>query len=202
MKSFLSLITISLFLMSSFAYAQCEKGNVELSLIGTAGSLQENEEYESRKQNGDSQKYLMAFFRSGYFLTDNISIEPELSWTAMDETKPALNICGNITYNLPNPNSVIIPFVLAGYGVGNGIPINHTIFGRSTKDMDIKLLNIGAGAKFKLGKKAALRVEYRFQKFSFESSYREYYYDQYYDTKVKYTLNFNNIFFGFSVFLK
>jgi hypothetical protein len=82
----------------------------------------------------------------------------------------------------------MIPFVLAGYGKANGIPM-FQILDRLTEGFDVSVFNIGGGMKLFVVPRIAFRAEYRFQRFGYET-----------DTE-KTTRVFHNFFVGFSFFL-
>ena len=215
MRTLSILLTMTVFLIGSTAFSQIEKGTFEISVFGTAGSVKytiestevttdpySGTQKSTHKHSPDAEKYLMMFFRPGYYIIDNLAIEPEITWTTMDGTEPSLNFSGNISYNLAIPNSSLTPFLFIGYGIGNSMPFNRTLLYRMTDDMDIKLLNIGAGLKTHLGERIAFRVEYRYQKYSWESEYSYSYASFSSKSTDKHDYNFHNIFFGFSFFIR
>jgi len=73
---------------------------------------------------------------------------------------------GNVSYNIIIDKRSI-PFVLIGYGLTNTFPL--ITLPLMEKDFNVGVLNVGLGVKIFLEKGPALRIEYRYQKFS--SSY-------------------------------
>jgi len=197
--------------LGTAAFSQIEKGAFELSVFGTAGSFKYTDKttevttdpYAGTQRittghSYDPQKYLMMFIRPGYYVFDNMAIEPELMWTAMDEMEPSLCISGNVSYHVTLPKSSITPFVCAGYGIGNSIPFNYSLIFKMTDEMDVRLINVGAGLKAHLNDRVAFRVEYRYQQYSMESeySYSSAYYSYKSTSEIDY--DFHNVFFGLS----
>lgn len=72
----------------------------------------------------------------------------------------------NLAYNF-KASEKVIPFVLAGGGYGNGYTAYKLVF---DWDIGITALNFGAGIKYLVGDSAALRIEYRFTKYSGEKT--------------------------------
>jgi opacity protein-like surface antigen len=91
--------------------------------------------------------------------------------------------------------SPLAPFVLAGYGIGNGIVAFHKVVVRSSDEMDIPILTLGAGLKIFLSPAVAFRAEYRFERLTAEDSFAPG------GPTLKEALLSHNVFLGFSVFL-
>lgn len=194
-------VVFSILLLSTVSLmAQVEKGKFELSVSGTFGSVSSKSEYTSgsykSSQESDAVNYAVIAFRPGYYIIDGLEFEPAIFMTAIETTEPSFSLSGNLAYNFTIPNSIVVPFVLAGYGVGNAIPVlNNTLTGRSSDKMDIGLLNLGLGAKVFVSQKAALRVEYNYQRSSYDREY-----NGYYQVKEEHTINMHKILFGVSLF--
>jgi opacity protein-like surface antigen len=195
-------VVISILLLSSISLmAQVEKGKFELSLSGTFGSFSSKSDYTSgsykSSHESDAVNYAVIAFRPGYYIIDGLEFEPAIFMTAIETTQPSFSLSGNLAYNFTIPNSIVVPFVLAGYGVGNAIPfLNNTLIERSSDKMDIGLLNLGLGAKVFVSQNAAIRVEYNYQRSSYDREY-----NGYYQVKEEYTINMHKILFGVSLFL-
>jgi opacity protein-like surface antigen len=186
----------------SSLFSQTKKGAWELSMSGNFGSVSSKTESEGsfgrQEFESEAQGYLSLIARPGFYFTDGLVLEPEVLWTALEGTEPSLSLSGNLAYNFNIPQSRVTPFVLIGYGTGNAIPFFQRLLFRSSSDLDISLLNLGAGVKFFLSEHAALRTEYRFQRFSQEETFGSGSFSQ----TIKEVSNFHNFFFGFSVFLR
>ncbi|MDP4173719.1 MAG: outer membrane beta-barrel protein [Bacteroidota bacterium] len=194
-------VVFSILLLSSISLmAQVEKGRFELSLSGTFGSYSTKSEYTSgsykSSHESDAVNYAVLAFRPGYYIIDGLEFEPAIFMTAVEKNPPSFSISGNLAYNFKIPNSTVVPFVLAGYGIGNAVPVlSNMLMGRSSDKMDIGILNLGLGAKVFVSQNAALRVEYNYQRSSFDEEYTGYY-----SSKAEYTMNMHKILFGVSLF--
>lgn len=96
-----------------------------------------------------------------------LAIEPELAVGAIKGEPPAFNLAGNVTYSYGMGYWPVVPFVLVGYGTGNGVPFYQPMqrYGAATLS-SIEVFNGGLGIKvMTLGGRALLRVEYRYQAF-------------------------------------
>ena len=188
-------------MLCSAASGQPTGGTWELSLSGAAGSIGGTSEwsgtYGSGSSDQDAQSFLTLLFRPGLYIVDGLSIEPEFHWTAIEDAPPALSLSGNLAYTFRAPASTVAPFVLVGYGVANTVPVLDRALFRLSKDMDISVLNVGAGLKLFLSESVAMRVEYRYQTYRQENT------DSYgpFTETYKQTYRLHNVFFGFSVFL-
>lgn len=172
MKLFLSLILSSYFLLSESTKAQTQKGAWEFSVSGTVGSLVtaavvQSQQFGTQKFESDPMAYAALAFRPGYYIVNGLAIEPEFQWYALARQSPRFPLSGNLSYNLFFPNSRVIPFLLAGYGVSNSGPVLVPgVRFKVSDEMNVHVLNLGAGAKLFVGENVAFRSEYRFQRFS------------------------------------
>lgn len=185
MKTLVCVLALASLVVSSVAFGQIEKGSWEMSLAGTFGSVSTS----TNGSDGESTSLLSLAARPGYYLTDGLSIEPEFYWTAIEEQRPLFSIAANVSYTFRVSESGFSPFLLAGYGLGNGIPLFQRLMFRSSNEMDVSVLNLGGGLKYFVTTSVALRAEYRYQRFNQEEDSNET------------TANWHTILFGFSVFL-
>lgn len=194
-------LLFSLFVMLFFAIqlsAQTEKGKFELSATGTLGSYTISTKYSYSYSNysnshEDTYKYVLLGLRPGYFLIDNLEFEPEILATFAEKDEPSFSLSANAAYNIRIPESRIVPFVLAGYGLSNSIPVLNTLLGRTSDKMDIGNLNLGLGAKVFITQSAAIRAEYRYQRFTWDNS------TSYSSSST--TIDSHRLLFGISFFL-
>ena len=123
---------------------------------------------QSMSGSGSSVTNILASGRVGFFLVQGLEIEPEITLLKPENLDVMYVLNGNLAYNFTLPAGNAAPFVLAGYGITNSVPI----FGLplSHIDMTIGVLNLGVGMKVKIVERAALRVEYRFQKYTGEDT--------------------------------
>jgi opacity protein-like surface antigen len=134
-------------------------------------------------------------------VVDGFSIEPEIYILAVEKFLPTLNLGGNLAYTFSIPESPVKPFLTAGYGIGNGIPIMQRLMDRSSDDLDIPVVRVGGGMKIFLSKQVALKLEYRYERYSYENSSSFAYYGYSYSYSQKVISNYHNVLFGISVFL-
>lgn len=197
MKVNILIIVLFVFFDSIVLFGQTKKDAWELSYSGYIGTVKTSYEVKSDhysdKSDGEAEGYVIMAFRPGYYITEQIAIEPEILWTAMEDMPPSFAISANLAFNHNIPNSPTTIFALIGYGLANGISVSQRIFGRSSDKLDISVFNIGAGAKFFLSEPVAFRVEYRYQSFNNEQSSGSF--------TSETTITFNTILLGFSVFL-
>jgi opacity protein-like surface antigen len=198
-------LVVTVWAISSQSQSQIRQGTWEFSFSATAGEVSGSSEYSSSFGTSTfnstfkmaSQKYVSLVVRPGFYVVDGLELEPEVYLTAVDGSPPAIALSGNLAYNISIPESRVTPFLLVGYGVGNGIPVLGRLLTRSSADLDITVLNAGAGVKVFIVDHVAFRVEYRHQRFSYEDSGGS---APFFFT-TKFSQNFNNILFGLSVFL-
>jgi opacity protein-like surface antigen len=75
-------------------------------------------------------------------------------------------ILANLSYNFKTSENLML-FVLGGAGYGNGSRLFDFVL---DNDMGVTVYNFGAGIKYLVGNSAALRIEYRFTKYSGEKT--------------------------------
>jgi opacity protein-like surface antigen len=160
----------------------------ELSLSGGYQNI-------SRSGSSSNSSLLLISPRLGFFVNGGLEIEPEAILMVGSGIDVVYMINGNIAYNFSaGPNGV--PFLLAGYGVSNTVPVFDVPVTKTA--FAVGVLNLGAGMKIFLNDEVAFRVEYRFQNFSGEGdavAYPGYSYTP----KVDYTVHTAQ--FGFSILL-
>jgi hypothetical protein len=147
------------------AFAQIEQGDKEFSIAAS---------FMSRKvEDGESWTVLNIPIRIGYFVTKNVEIEPEILFTSWEDEDLGYVLSGNLAYNviLADQESKTVPFLFSGVGFSNTITYLPNFAWLGAEDETWTVLNVGGGIKFFLQKRAALRFEYRFQKFSGDWDY-------------------------------
>jgi hypothetical protein len=184
--------------------AQVTRGSWEMSLSATMGSVSSSTEYtyggKTSTYESEANTYLSLAIRPGFFVVDGLSIEPELLWTAIEGDQPAIAVLGGLSYTFAIPESPIAPFILVGYGIGNGIPIAQRLIGRTSSDFDVSTLNAGGGLKVFVSPNVAFRAEYRYQRYAWEETPSSYWPSGYVPGPFKYSTTYHNIFIGISVF--
>ncbi len=120
----------------------------------------------SFSDGGGSHNQVSLAFRPGLFIIEGLSVEPELFVGTMKGRAPALNLSGNLSYSYGMGHNVFVPFVLVGYGAGNGLPFGQPLVRQGNYLSAVTFLNAGAGLKVMvIGGRALVRVEYRYQAF-------------------------------------
>ena len=180
--------------------AQTEKGSWEISAAANMGSMSSSYESSgagySSSGSSDAIMYFALDLRTGWYLVDGFSLEPEVYMLAVDEDAPAFSLGANLAYTFNVRESPVKPFLIAGYGIGNAAPIMQRLLGRASDKLDIPVFRVGGGLKVFVSKSVALKVEYRYEQYTREST-SNFYYNSYTSTV---TTNYHNLLFGFCVF--
>ena len=116
-------------------------------------------------------EYLNIPVRFGWYVMGGLELEPEVQvFIPMGSGggDTAYLFQGHVLYNFSLAGK-IVPFIGGGAGVGNGLPIWGVIEGGSDYNSFVYVGMVGA--KFMIGNSAAFRVEYRFNRFSWDSSF-------------------------------
>lgn len=198
MKTNLLPLLFALFL-PLISVAQPVQGSKEISLQGFVS----NQEYQAKVSAGgqsdsgsDDMTAGSLFMRVGFFVSDNISIDPELTWGFSDQAAPAFAFSLNGSFQAP-VNEKLFVYVTGGAGISNAIPFANIIIGRATEKFDISMYNFGGGLKYYLTEQVALRTEFRYQVYKYERE-ESYYFGK---AKYEYTQKNNNLLIGFSFLL-
>jgi hypothetical protein len=151
------------------ARAQFRAGNMEITLLGGGGSVTRNSSRSGiggPASSSESVVYLSLSVMPGIYLTDGLSIEPEVQYYLESpegsDAYSAYGLTACLSYTFLG-GSVALPFVRAGYSVANGV--HYPIFNDalapvfSSDPPTVVGPYVGAGAKFLVGKQVALRVE-------------------------------------------
>lgn len=150
--------------------------------------------FESYSYEGSTGSATILNFpvRLGYYLWKGLEFEPELKFTSyhysgkssQSGTLFTLNLAYNFKLNSPR----LIPFVLGGYGFGDGYVHLQSFVEPLPDGVNATAYNFGGGIKYLFGNIAALRLEYRYTHWmSEEEGYSNHY-------------NIHNIFVGISLF--
>jgi opacity protein-like surface antigen len=171
--------------------------NVELSIAGSAQAFVED---------GDASFLVNIPLRIGVFVSRNFEVEAE-SVTSV-ATGCSDDLVGyvaslNGSYNFPASDR-LLPFILVGFGFANSAPIGNVFADFGCDGVKMSVFNAGFGWKFLFTRKAALRLEYRFQRFSgSETRYHLLYDGMYYDSVSytdKFSFSMHSMFVGVSLF--
>jgi opacity protein-like surface antigen len=104
----------------------------------------------------------------GLFPLEQFEIEPEFMLVKPESVTPTYLFNGNLAYNFKLSSGSASPFILAGYDITNCSPGVGVLI--VNYDTTIGVLNLGGGLKILVAKNVAVRVEYRYQKFTTEKS--------------------------------
>jgi hypothetical protein len=150
----------------SFAFT---KGSWELNFSGDMGSMSSTTKNESAGYSSEyssDHTYFQLHLIPGYFLIDGLSFEPELDFLFVEDSKPSYSLIPilSYTYLIPsNPNLAI--YVRGGYGLTN----SYNYFGallRQSSDLDIEVINVGAGIKILATENFCIRTEINYRRSS------------------------------------
>lgn len=188
---------LQLVLLVTTCYAQIQDGKFEISASGTAGSYSYTSKTNNRSYDSDAITYLNTSIKLGYYITGGLEIEPELYTLFMEKSKPSFVINGNVLYNFNIPETKLNPFLLLGYGLGNAYPliVFQNAYIRSSDKFDVGCFNTGLGLKYFFNDNVGIRVEYRYQKFSYNDS------NLFTTSDTEYNINTHSVLFGFSILL-
>jgi opacity protein-like surface antigen len=186
------------------ASAQLTQGSWEMSMSASMGSVSSATEYtyggKTSTYEGEAESYISLAFRPGYYIIDGLSFEPELVWTATEGNEPAIAVLAGLSYTFTIPQSPVAPFILVGYGIGNGIPVAQRLIGRTSNEFDVAALNAGGGLKVFVSPNIAFRAEYRYQRYAWEETPSIYWPSEFVPGPFKHSTTYHNIFIGISVF--
>ena len=187
MKYFQFIVVVTL--STTSLLAQLPEGkNKELSFSGSY------QDYSSASGFSNSGSILLSP-RIGIFVLKGLEIEPEALLMVSSGSEPVYMLNGNVSYNF-NPIRKSMPFLLIGYGISNTFPFFNVPVTRV--DYSVNVLNVGFGMKSFVSDDIAIRLEFRYQKFSGQGSTVNY---GYYSYTSKIDMKIRTIQFGFSYFL-
>ncbi len=144
-------------LTATSVLAQPREGkSKELSLSGSYQS------FSTGSSSGSSSAFLISP-RLGFFVLEGLELEPEFLLMLSSGSDPVYMVNGNVSYNFLTQGKGV-PFLLVGYGLANTVPVFNVPSIRT--DFRVDVLNLGGGMKVFLSEDIALRLEYRYQKFT------------------------------------
>ncbi len=158
-----SIVFLTVLLFAGVAVASAQVIPLLKFELGTSVS------YYNLKFDDDTETldYLNIPVRFGWYVMGGLEIEPEFQLFIPMQTgsEMAYFVQGHLLYNFSLAGK-IVPFIGGGAGIGNGLPFYGIIEG-GTDSKSFAFIGM-AGVKFMIGKAAALRMEYRFNRFSWE----------------------------------
>jgi opacity protein-like surface antigen len=129
-----------------------------------------------------TESYLNFPLRLGWYFWKGFELEPEFMLTKYHEHEvypPSYDykynatgwlLSGNLLYNLKLNKSHFVPFILAGWGFGNGIPYGEYVE-RWDPQTKASTPNLGVGVKYMFSNIGALRLEYRYRHLRLNDKY-------------------------------
>ncbi len=167
-------VFFAVILLSGFTFSQFRKGDVELGLNLGFGS-QNSESVIAGNSRSSSTTYFVLSAAPAYYLINGLAVELELGVNAIEKIPPVFFILPNIGYTHAINKNIGL-FAHAGYGVANGVPLpNSSVLEKQTSDLDVKVLNFGAGVKYLVGQNAFIKAELNYRRYSYDIN-RSYYY--------------------------
>lgn len=160
MKKLTAVVFVLLFAGAALASAQALPGRFEL---GTSISYY-NLKFDN--EGGGSLSYLSLPVRFGWYIWGGLELEPEIQiFVPMgdDGGDTTYLAQGKLLYNIAAGKQFEL-FLGGGAGAGNGLPIYNVIEGGSDYK-SFAFVGLG-GVKVRIGNSAALRIEYRFNRFN------------------------------------
>jgi hypothetical protein len=163
----------------SITKAPFMQGDWELSMTGTIGktssttiSTMDSYGYE----NKSSKMYGTLSLTAGYYIIDQLSVEPEINYFAYEGAPPGESVLLNLSYTYPIRHSIVALFIRGGYGLGNassvlGIP---DVIIHCSDNFDVKTFNAGAGVKLIIAQNVALRIEMNYRLQTYTQDYSGY----------------------------
>jgi len=171
--------------------------HVEFSIAGSAQAF---------VGGGDAAFMVNMPLRVGAFIGQDFEVEAEGIASIAEgcsNTLVGYIISLNGLYNFPASERVL-PFLLFGFGFANNTPIGNVYVESGCDGLGMSVLNAGFGWKFLFTPKAALRVEYRYQRFSGEFERWRAVYDGYHyraqSYMDKFSFSVHSVFIGVSLF--
>jgi len=172
----IGIVLLVLMLGTALSYSQYTQGTVEMSLMGTAGSIKPETSFPGFPSL-DSHSYFFLTGSVGYYLTDGLSLEPQFGLFAEKNSPPAETILLNLSYTVEIPRSIVAPFFRAGYGIGNAFsyPFYGNIPSYSSDKWDVNVWTAGVGLKIAVKEDIILKTEVNYRQESLTVDVPAYY---------------------------
>jgi hypothetical protein len=221
MKTFSKFVAVGcmIFQFSAVTLAQVDdssrtgifnKGDWELNFSAGIGDLTSSSKSSSTStygsytnDNSESWFFLQLGIIPAYFITEGLSIEPEINLLIQKEedkeSQTASSFLANLSYTFNIPDKNFAPFIRIGYGISNSLQFPTTLgdLMKISEDFDVTILNAGAGLKVLLSPSVIFRTEINYRRHSYnrESS------NGGYNFSSENTLSSITGIFGFSILL-
>ncbi len=165
-------VIATMLLIAATTQAQYKRGDGELMLLGTVGSVTSTTELTftdpsvAGSESSSERLYMYLAATPAYYLINGLSAELELGVRALKGVRPAQSAVLHLSYTQSRRRSIVAWFVRGGYGVANGlaVPVYDNI-SRLTDGFDVGVVSLGAGLKIRPAGRGLIRIEanYRLQ---------------------------------------
>lgn len=135
----------------------------------------------------------------GVCVIDGLTVEPEFDVNLITDAEVSTSILVNATYNFNIPRKNIYPFIKLGYGFSNYRTDYYYYNSYSDNSLDTGVLNAGAGLKLVYSSGMALKLEFNYKRFSYSTSYDDYYDQNSYEIDT--VINALTLSIGYSILL-
>lgn len=164
------LTVLALFLALGAGWASAQVVEGKKFELGTAVNFYSFKESGS----GSSYTYLYVPIQFGWYVWKGLEIAPEVAFQfPMGNMKNLMDTCYilsmNVYYNF-KLGQKFVPFVGGGAGFGNAMPYPQygSIYGGS--DIHTSTLDLAGGLKYLLSNSIAMRLEYRYNRYRWDTS--------------------------------
>ena len=152
----------------------------------------DSQQKNSFSESNNNSTAFICSLSPAIYVVKGLSIEPEIGLMVADDADPGIFLLGNVSYTYFIPEKSFAPYAKVGFGVTNSmfaIP-NVNVFSKTSKDLDITVLNLAAGLKILINKTAVIKTELNYRKLNYseESGLAKY----------DFTLNYLSILIGMS----
>jgi len=181
------------------------KGDFEFTFSLNIGSSSINNKstyrYTGSPVNNTESSYKELYFHlgaaAGYYIIDNLSVEPELDINLSFDNSSFL-VIGNLCYSFSKPASNVSPFVKIGYGWSE-YKAEPYYYGGSFDYEDYKIINTGGGLKIRYSGNMMLRMEINYRILSTSASFTSHEPD--YSSSSKTDINISVISFSLGIII-
>ncbi len=170
----LGLVIALLLCVSGSAFAQFEKGDMEMMMLGTAGWYGETFTTTDRWHSNPSEtseysrKFAMVALTPAWYFLDGFALELEFGWHTSEHAKPSYAIIPNLAFNYRLPDLPLAAYARGGYGAAMGYVMpgmaQSFLMLRTSDTFDHTLINAGIGLKYLAGGSGILRAEINFRR--------------------------------------
>lgn len=145
------------------------KGDLEFALFSNLGKYYVNSKSSNQftgnpinnSEYSYNEFYAQLGVSAGYYIINNLSIEPELNLD-LTHDNASVFVIGNLNYTFSKPGSNVNPFLRIGYGWGD-YTNGAYFYGASNESEDYKIINTGGGIKVRYSNSIMFRLEVNYR---------------------------------------